>query len=297
MRFLRRWLALALLWPMTALAGNEILLTSAQDSDGVQDFVAALTARRPADTVRFVPLSQLPAPSQLKADTRLILLDPPALDWRLREPAGPAALVLRISRVQAQQRLGPLRPQWLSLLWSDPPPDRQLRLVRYLLPQARRIGVLYSEHSRFLLDELRQAAQPLGMEIDAQSWPDPRDNRPLQSLLKENDVLLGLDDPQLYNPKTAKNVLLSAYAREVALIGPNAGFVRAGALASTLSDQNAWLAVLDRLLDQPVNTWPRSHYPEFFSVTGNQQVARALGIEAIDPDAARDAVMAGEPRR
>lgn len=297
MRLWRRGLFLILLWPLAALAAGEILLTGAQDSSGVRDFVQALSARRPADKVHFVPLAQLPSPAQLKSDTRLILLDPEALDWRLREPAGPPALVLRISRVQAQQRLGSLRPPYLSLLWSDPPLERQLRLIRYLLPQAQRVGVLYGEQSRFLLDELRHAARPLGLEIDAQPWPDLRDNRPLQTLLKETDVLLGLDDPQLYNPKTAKNVLLSAYSRQMALVGPNAGFVRAGALASTLSDQDDWLAVLDRLLDQPVDKWPRAHYPEQFSVSGNQQVARALGIEAIDPDAASQAVSAGEPAR
>ncbi len=297
MRLWRRCLLLVLIWPMAALAAGEILLTGAQDSSGVRDFVEALGARRPAEKVHFVPLAQLPSPAQLKSDTRLILLDPEALDWRLREPAGPPALVLRISRVQAQQRLGSLRPPYLSLLWSDPPLERQLRLIHYLLPQARRVGVLYSEQSRFLLDELRHAARPLGLEIDAQPWPDLRDNRPLQTLLKDTDVLLGLDDPQLYNPKTAKNVLLSAYSRQMALIGPNAGFVRAGALASTLSDQSDWLAVLDRLLDQPAEKWPRAHYPEHFSVSGNQQVARALGIESIDPEAARQAVSAGEPAR
>lgn len=297
MRLLRRCLLLVLLWPLASLAGGEIILTGAKDSDGVRDFVQALGSRRPADRVRFVPLAELPAPGQVHVGTRLILLDPQALDWRLRESAGPPALVLRISRVQARQRLGELRPPYLSLLWSDPPVDRQLRLIRYLLPQAHRVGVLYSENSRFLLDELRQAARPLQLEIDAQPWPDPRDNRPLQTLLKNTDVLLGLDDPQLYNPKTAKNLLLSSYAREMALIGPNAGFVRAGALASTLSDQNDWLAVLDHLLDQPPEKWPRSHYPEHFSVSGNQQVARALGIEPIDSRSASEAVAAGESKR
>ncbi|WP_175651639.1 ABC transporter substrate-binding protein [Pseudomonas sp. Marseille-P9899] len=297
MRRLRRCLLLVLLWPLASLAAGEILLTGAQDNDSVRDFVEALAARRPADTVRFIPIEQLPAPGQVKTGTRLILLDLPALDWRLREPAGPPALVLRISRVQAYQRLGDLRPPYLSLLWSDPPLPRQLQLIRYLLPQARRVGVLYSEHSQFLLDELRHAAQPLGLEIDAQPWPDLKDNRPLQALLRDTDVLLGLDDPQLYNPKTAKNLLLSSYARQMALIGPNAGFVRAGALASTYSDQNDWLAVLDHLLDKPADQWPRTHYPEYFSVSGNQQVARALGVEAIDPDAASQAVAAGESTR
>ena len=117
----------------------------------------------------------------------------------------------------------------------------------------------------------------------------------MQHLLGNSDVLLGIDDPELYNSKTAKNVLLSSYGRQMALIGPNAGFVRAGALASTYSDQDDWLAVLDDLLDQPPAHWPRSLYPEHYGVSGNQQVARALGLEPIDPNAAALALAEGEP--
>ncbi|PWB35705.1 ABC transporter substrate-binding protein [Pseudomonas sp. SDI] len=295
MRWLRRWCWLLLLWPLTPLLAGEILLTGSEDNAGVHSFVNALSAQRPHDQVRFVNTRDLPRPANLKADTRLVLLDLAALDWRLDDSSGPPALVLRISRVQAAQRLGTLRPTYLSLLWSDPPPTRQLHLAHYLLPTARRIGVLYSERSSFLLDELRRAATPLGLEIVAQAWPDSRDNRPLQTVLKNSDVLLGLDDPQLYNPKTAKNILLSSYARQMALIGPSAGFVKAGGLASTMSDQDDWLVELNRLLDQPPGKWPRTFYPKRFSVVGNQQVARALGIEAIDPAAAAQAVAAGEP--
>lgn len=296
MRRLRRWLLLACLWPLGVLSASEVLLTGSQDNPGVEHFVQALRERRPADTVRFVPVNELPRPARLSPNIRLILLDSASLEWRLGETAGPPALALRVSRVQAEKRLGNLRPPYLSLLWSDPPLDRQLRLARYLLPQARRVGVLYAQHSQFLIEELRRAAKPMGLEIVAEAWPDLRDSRPLQTLLQHSDVLLGIDDPQLYNSKTAKNLLLSSYARQMALIGPNAGFVRAGALASTLSDQNDWLAVLDRLLDQPPGRWPRALYPDHFSVVGNQQVARALGIEAIDPERAALALAEGERR-
>lgn len=288
-------LLLLCLWPLGSLSASEILLVGAEDQPGIRSFVTALEKRRPNDQVRFQTVEQLPSPGKLKADTRLILLDTPALEWRLGEAAGPAALALRVSRVQAEQRLGASRPAYLTLLWSDPPLARQLRLTRYLLPQARRIGVLYGEHSRFLLDELRQAASSLGLEIVAQDWPDLRDSRPLQALLGNSDVLLGLDDPDLYNSKSAKNVLLSSYGRQMALIGPNVGFVRAGALASTYSDQDDWLAVLGQLLDLPPGRWPRSLYPAHFGVSGNQQVARALGLEAIDPVAAALALAEGAP--
>ncbi len=104
----------------------------------------------------------------------------------------------------------------------------------------------------------------------------------MQSVLRNSEVLLGLDDPDLYNPKTVKNLLLSSYSRQVALIGPNVAFVRAGSLASTYSDQPDWLAILDGLLDRPPATWPRALYPDRFKVSSNAQVARSLGIEPID---------------
>ncbi|WP_415766810.1 ABC transporter substrate-binding protein [Pseudomonas sp. ZB1P45] len=274
----------------------DILLTGAEDSPGMQSFTQALSALRPADNVHFQPLASLPAPGKLPAGTRLILLDLPSLDWRLQDAQGPATLVLRISRLQARQHLGASLPPRLSLLWSDPPLERQLRLTRLLLPQAKRVGVLFDSHSEFLLKELHQAAHSLGLEVVTERWDNTNDSRPLQTLLKNSDVLLGLDDPDLYNPKTAKNLLLSSYARQLALIGPNAGFVRAGSLASTYSDQSDWLAMLDELLDRPPATWPRMHYPQRFKVLSNPQVARSLGIEQMNEASVATQLAEGENR-
>ncbi len=289
-------LALLLLLPSVQARSAEVLLTGVEDSPGVQAFTAALAQQRPNDRIRFVTLAQMPAPGRLPPATRLILLDPPSLDWRLKDKQGPATLVLRISRLQAMQRLGTNPPANLSLLWSDPPLPRQLRLIREVMPQARRIGVLYTQGSEFLLAELDQAARPLGLEIVPQRWDDTLDSRPLQALLKNSDVLLGLDDPTLYNPRTAKNLLLSSYARQLALIGPNAGFVKAGSLASTYSDQSDWLAILDDLLDRPPSAWPGSLYPPRFKVLSNPQVARSLGIEPIDEASLASRLAEGETR-
>ncbi|MBK5414668.1 ABC transporter substrate-binding protein [Pseudomonas sp. TH31] len=274
----------------------DILLTGTEDSPGVQSFTQALSELRPTDSVHFKPLSSLPAPGKLPSGTRLILLDLPSLDWRLQDSQGPATLVLRISRLQARQRLNNLLPSHLSLLWSDPPIERQLRLTRLILPQVRRVGVLYDRHSEFLLKELRLAALPLGLEIITQRWENTSDSRPLQALLKNSDVLLGLDDPDLYNPKTAKNLLLSSYARQMALIGPNAGFVKAGSLTSTYSDQSDWLAILVDLLGQPPSSWPRTLYPKHFKVLSNPQVARSLGIEQMDEASVATQLAEGERR-
>ena len=274
----------------------DILLTGTEDSPGVQSFVRALSEMRAADSVRFQPLASLPLPGKLPAATRLILLDLPSLDWRQQEAQGPATLVLRISRLQAQQRFGVNFPPHLSLLWSDPPLDRQLRLTRLILPQARRVGVLYDNHSEFLLKEMRLAALGESLDVVSERWDNTQDSRPLQDLLKNCDVLLGLDDPDLFNPKTAKNLLLSSYSRQLALVGPNAAFVKAGSLASTYSDQSDWLQVLDELLDLPTANWPRALYPQHFKVSSNPQVARSLGIEQIDDASAALQLAEGESR-
>lgn len=137
---------------------------------------------------------------------------------------------------------------------------------------------------------------PLNLEIVSQRWDNTHDSRPLHAVLKNSDVLLGLDDPDLYNSQTAKNLLLSSYARQVALIGPTIAFVRAGSLASTYSDQSDWLAILDHLLDQPTSAWPRTLYPARFKVSSNAQVARSLGIEPLNEASVATALAEGERR-
>lgn len=296
MRFswMPHWLLCCCLLCSSPLPAAEILLSGAEDNPAIRAFSAALAELRPQDRVRFQPLAQLPSPERIPADTRLILLDLHALDWRLNTSSGPPTLMLRISQVHARERLGNRRPAQLSLLWSDPAPARQLRLIRLLMPQAQRVGVLYDEHSQFLLDELRHAATPLGLEIVGQAWPDNRDNRPLLTLLQHSDLLFGLNDDDLFNQRTAKNLLLTSYAQQRAMIGPSASFVRAGSLASVYSDQQDWLHSLDQLLDQPPQSWPRSAYPAYFKVLGNRQVARALAIELADDARLAQQVAEGE---
>lgn len=228
-RLWRRCVLLGILLFAAPAWAADILLTAEEDGPGVQTFVQALAQERPEDRVTFTPLKDLPTPAHLPASTRLILLDLPSLDWRLQDTQGPPTLVLRISRLQARQRLGDSVPPKISLLWSDPPLDRQLRLITGILPQARRIGVLYGIDSEFLLRELRQYAAPMGLEIVPQLWDNINDSRPLQSLFKSSDVLLGLDDPQLYNPKTAKTCCSAATPGNCHWSGPTPGSSRPAA--------------------------------------------------------------------
>lgn len=260
------------------LQAAELLLSTAGDTTTLQPFGNALAAARPADRVRIVPLNEMPPLDQLPANARLILFGPAALAWRLESTTGPATLVLQISKTQARETLGQRQPQNLSVLWQDPAPRRQLRLLKHLLPRATRVGVLYDRQSEFLLEELQQAASEQGLEVVAQDWSDTRNSQVVNTLLHASDVLLAIADDDLYNPLTAKALLLTSYSKQRALIGPSAGFVRAGSLASTYSDQDDWLDTLGPLLDQAPSQWPAGTYSNTFNVLGNPQVARTLGI-------------------
>jgi len=260
------------------LQAAELLLSTAGDTTTLEHFGNALAAARPADRVRIVPLNEMPPLDQIPGETRLILFGQAALAWRLESSNGPPTLVLHVNKTRARETLGEHLPANLSVLWQDPAPRRQLRLLKHLLPRATRVGVLHDPHSEFLVEELRQAASGLGLEIVAQGWPDTRDNKAVIRLLGISDVLLAVADDDLYNPLTAKTLLLTSYGQQHALIGPSAGFVRAGSLASTYADQDDWLATLDQLLDQAPDKWPAGTYSKSFKVLGNPQVARALGI-------------------
>ncbi|MBB4864400.1 hypothetical protein HNP46_003265 [Pseudomonas nitritireducens] len=280
-------LGLACLFALPAQA-RDILLVSSERSPALEDFAKALAERRPGDQVRLESPEDLPPAAALDAETRLLLLGSGALNWRLASHDAPPALTLLVSRVEARQVMGERDVPHLSLLWSDPPPARQMRLALLLTPRPQRIGVLLGPTSEFLLDELRQAAGRLGVELVSELQTRAEDGRPLRELLGRSDLLLGLDDKQLYNAQTIKGILLSAYAENRPLIGPSAAFVKAGSLASSYSDQDDWLETLDTLLDEPTEHWPRSLYPERFKVQSNRQVARSLGIDLPgDADLAR----------
>ena len=109
---------------------------------------------------------------------------------------GPPTLVMQVNRIEGRQILGRRQPLGITLLWGDPPLARQLNLIRLLLPQARHIGVLYSNDSAFLVQELRQVTPAGELEINAHFWPNTRDPRVLSRLLDQSDVRFGVTRSQ-----------------------------------------------------------------------------------------------------
>lgn len=105
----------------------QLVLVSANQGAAVNAFRDALSQRRPQDQVELRTPAALAEGMVFNDDTRLLLLGPEALAWRLRQHRAPPTLALLLNRVDGQRLLpganghGGHGVGGLCVLWSDPP--------------------------------------------------------------------------------------------------------------------------------------------------------------------------------
>jgi len=264
-------------------AAREILVaTPNTNSPLIVEFTTALRAALPRDAVK---VSQSEAPDTTGADV-IITLGSEKLSWRLALPLQTPSIATYVNRAALPDT--PL-PSYQSIVLANPKPERQLRLAGLLLPRVRKAGLLYSENQPALKTDWIQALANTALEGETVAVPTSKDLiRALQQLLADTDVLIGVDDPAIYNADNLKTILLTSYSRNKVLIGPSAPFIEAGSLSTTYSspqDMARSVALLLQRESLPSGT----SYPAYFSVLSNAQVARSLGLPVPD-----DAELASE---
>jgi hypothetical protein len=192
----------------------------------------------------------------------------------------PAAIAFYVN--SAQFRTGS-RPTHVAALYRDQPLIRQLRLARELFPRLQRVAILHGEQELPVsVQRLRSAS---GLQIAATRVGERRDwTKSLSQLLADNDLLLGIDDAQMYNSETIHSILLTAYRHGKVLIGPSKPFVNAGGLASCHTGIDQYLQQLGDMVKVYLQDGrlPDSQYPKNFQVVINQQVATSLGLTLPD---------------
>ena len=83
----------------------QLVLVSANQGAAVNAFRDALAQRRPQDQVELRTPAALAEGMVFADDTRLLLLGPEALAWRLRQHRAPPTLALLLNRVDGQRLL------------------------------------------------------------------------------------------------------------------------------------------------------------------------------------------------
>jgi ABC-type uncharacterized transport system substrate-binding protein len=171
----------------------------------------------------------------------------------------------------------------ITALYRDQPLARQLRLAKLLFPKLHRVAILQGEQNLPISSTQLQSLS--GLEIAVAGIREQPDwAKSLSQLMVDNDILLGVDDPQMYNSETIHSILLTAYRHGKVLIGPSKPFVGAGGLASCYTSNDQYLQQLIDIVKTYLQTekLPAAQYPKTYQVTINQQVATSLGLTVPD---------------
>lgn len=162
----------------------------------------------------------------------------------------------------------------------EPDPAEQLWLASHLMPHLKRVGVLVHRDNEWQKKRFSQAAKLLDVSVRFE-FIENQDaiSAGLRKLLPKIDGLVLLPDQRLFNPETARLILLSSYRQSVPVIGPDEHFVAAGSLASVYVDDVNMAIRLSDLMHK----WRSSYVlPSFRFAQGrvsfNEHVARNYGV-------------------
>lgn len=167
-------------------------------------------------------------PAAVRQDgTRLILaLGSLALETAGREAAGIPVVAAMVLREADIRRAGNATGVFLEF-----PLETRFAWLRRLLPEARRVGVVYNpQENRETIEAARKVAAGMGLELVAREVSAPPElPGALESLANGADVLWGISDSVIVTPQTARSLLLFSFRNRIPFIGLSAAWVKAGA--------------------------------------------------------------------
>jgi len=162
-----------------------------------------------------------------KNGTRLILaLGSLALETTGREAAGipiVAGMILRERDIRGVRDA--------TGVFLEYPLETQFEWLRRLLPDARRIGVVYNPaENQGTIAAARRVADRMGLELVAREVTAPAElPDALESLANRVEVLWGISDQLVVTPQTAKGLLLFSFRNRIPFIVLSTAWVKAGA--------------------------------------------------------------------
>ncbi|MES2298695.1 MAG: hypothetical protein V4582_16750 [Pseudomonadota bacterium] len=247
------------------------------DDDDITKRIAA-DLRKRLQTVLVLPPEAL-EPNQARARTIYIAIGPLALSTLVaREPDGVVISAYTSSQVWHAQlaRAKPAQRAAYTAVYAEPSPFDQMRLIGLLYKRAVSVAAILSPDTAFLHPALRAASA----DITIDTFGEADDINRAMNRLAHNQVLLAVPDRSVYNNDNMRNILLSAYRHNQAVIGFSADMVKAGALASTYSeidDINTQVGEIAAAYAATGELTP-PQFPRYFNTVINEGVARSLRV-------------------
>lgn len=173
----------------------------------------------------------------------------------------------------------------VSGILYNPPLIRQAVAGQEILPHATRVAMLARPETIELYEPVVDKLPTYGLEARVFVVSSDDDLIPtLIHALNYGDFILAAPDSGIYNPRTIKHILLTAYRRNRIVIGPSQAYVKAGSLASTYTPLTEIAKLAAEYIEQYSldGQFPPPAYPNVFRIELNGQVARSLNIPLPD---------------
>ena len=164
----------------------------------------------------------------------------------------------------------------------DQPPRRQLNLIRLINPAFKNIGIIVTEQSETHLQALKKVANDSQLTINEFITSSTNVRYQIADVSKSSDIILAIADTKIYNAASLPQILLTSYRYGTPILGFSKGFIKAGAIAGTVSS----LEQLTSHLAESILDFNNPHslntnnviYPKYFDVITNRNVAKSLNL-------------------
>lgn len=224
----------------------------------------------------------------------LLIIGKEAFEYYLKNQQDIPALVLfvksstfyHLTRAASHVSLVENTPNHLdriSAVFSDPSPYEQMAMIKKHYPYPA-VSTLLSPLNYYLEDELNKAAAELGLKLNVLKVDKEVDiNRALNTLPAKH-ALLALPDQYIYNSMTLKNIIISTYRSGKPIFGFSRAMVKAGAVASVVTDTEQLAEESLNLLASFKDKSPNRKYSQLGKIVVNDAVARSFNLISLQQE-------------
>lgn len=167
-------------------------------------------------------------------------------------------------------------------IYINQPINRYIQLFKILFPKGKTLAFSVTKEKSKKAQQVKIASENNSLIYkDIRIEKNKTITRTLIDKLNNDDVLLALPNPDIYNSNNAKSIILSTYHANVPIIAYSKSFAKAGALISLYSS-------IDNVADKTANVInatnkngflkQKEFYPDNFMIEINSSVARSLNM-------------------
>ncbi len=165
----------------------------------------------------------------------------------------------------------------------DVPIDVQFRYFKKIVPDLKRVGVLYTDSTASLIPPAAAVAEGLNLKLVPVKVSDTRElPQALDSLAAVVEGIWSLADPNLFDPRSTRYILLNTARKGIPFMGFSRHVVASGALFALDFDYKA----VGRQAGEIANRIIKREKPQNISVTSadviwfhfNEKTAKHIGI-------------------